>query len=538
VQAFLKKNSKDNGYCRYRIQRYQSKNGGNWTKQENNLVKQNYLWADKQLNLTVVNFGVADTTSYNISQYMCLIYRGYDDYDHPLNCAWAETDKLVYDPSREMTQIIAEPENTQYIGYVECPPPYYLNNFGNVPDNYLNPSYEDISEVEFSTSSTSTTSSEIGYDVGGDLNFKSGFFSAGLSASFGQVWGSDYSKSIINTFNLVASEEDSAYYITSAPVINRAFYKIHDVHGTLIDSTYHFYMTDPHLNLEPANIGQGLIPWNPATYYQRGINFPTFNTSSYGHADNSWTGSAYLNPAISIDQSESQTNTITAKLDLGFELGEMFDIGIDGSFDYSLKTTTSVGNEMKSWTRLNAASAQNPTDVVHLNYTTYWINRVEGVNNWWLHEGALTQNTWCIMYDVTYIKYVNGTTIGSLSNPEPGEPVSVETITEQGSENMDQVAPTKSSLSQNYPNPFKPTTVIKYQIGIEDPQTNMENQGYQTKLAVYNLSGHQVALIVDEYKTAGSYEVNFDASQLTPGVYFYSLQSVSFSDVKKLILLK
>jgi hypothetical protein len=290
--------------------------------------------------------------------------------------------------------------------------------------------------------------------------------------------------------------------------------------------------------LEPANIGQGLIPWNPATYYQRGINFPTFNTSSYGHADNSWTGSAYLNPAISIDQSESQTNTITAKLDLGFELGEMFDIGIDGSFDYSLKTTTSVGNEMKSWTRLNAASAQNPTDVVHLNYTTYWINRVEGVNNWWLHEGALTQNTWCIMYDVTYIKYVNGTTIGSLSNPEPGEPVSVETITEQGSENMDQVAPTKSSLSQNYPNPFKPTTVIKYQIGIEDPQTNMENQGYQTKLAVYNLSGHQVALIVDEYKTAGSYEVNFDASQLTPGVYFYSLQSGSFSDVKKLILLK
>lgn len=437
-----------------------------------------------------------------------------------------------------MTQILGGPENTQYIGYVEGPPPYHLNNFGNVPDNYLNPSYEDISEVEFSTSSTTSSSSEIGCDVGGDVSFKSGFFRAGLSAAFGHIWGSEYSKTIINNFNLVASEADSGYYITYTPKINRAFYKIHDVYGNLIDSTYYFYMTDPHANLETANIGQGLNPEDPATYYQRGINFPAFNTASYGNADNSWTGSAAYSPEIAIEQSESQTNTITAKLSIGFELGEMFDIGIDGSFDYSLKTTTSVGNEMKSWTRLNAASAQNPTDVVHLNYTTYWIKPVEGVNNWWLHPGTLTQNTWCITYDVTYVKYKNGTTIGSTSNPEPGEPVSGETTITPGSENMNQVAPTKSSLSQNYPNPFKPSTFIKYQIGIENPQTGSGTQGSQTKLSVFNSSGLQVATLVDEWKATGSYEVEFDASQLAPGVYFYSLQSGGFRDVKKLILLK
>lgn len=536
VQAFLKLNNKDNGYCRYRIQRWQSKEGGSWTKQQDNLVKQNYLWAHQYFNLCAINFAVPD--GLNVRQFMCLIYCGYNDWDWPMICASAETDILVYDASKEMTQTLGGPENTQYIGYVEGPPPFYLNNLGNVPDNYLWGTAA-ISEVEFSTSSSTSTSSEIGYDVGGEVNVNAGCFKAGLNAAFGQVWGSEFTKKITNTITVYAAEEALGYYITLSPVITRAFYQIHDVHGNLIDSTYNFYMTEPYYDLETVDIGQGLSPGDPATYHNRaGINFPSFNSKSFGNTSTSWTGGSFSSVGISIDQSESKTNKITAKLSLSAELGEMFDVGFDGSFDYSLKTTTSVGNEIKSSTRLNPAFY--PTDVAKLNFVTYWINPVEGINNWWLHDGALTQNTWCITYDVTYVKYVNGTTIGSGYNPDPVEPVSVEieidSIPDSGSDQ--QISPTKTSLAQNYPNPFKPTTFIKYQIGIDDPQASSDNQGCQTKLAVYNLSGQEVATLVDEWKAVGNYEVELDASLLAPGVYFYSLQSGSFSDVKKLILLK
>jgi hypothetical protein len=59
-----------------------------------------------------------------------------------------------------------------------------------------------------------------------------------------------------------------------------------------------------------------------------------------------------------------------------------------------------------------------------------------------------------------------------------------------------------------------------------------------TRLSVFNLSGTEVATLVNENKAPGSYEVEWDASRFTPGVYFYSLQSGSFKDVKKLVLLK
>jgi hypothetical protein len=89
TQLFLKKREKDNWYLRYRILRYQKEEGGSWSKRENNLVPQNYLWADKKLDINAVNFTCDDG-----KQLMCLVYRGYDDWDHPLNIAWAENDQV------------------------------------------------------------------------------------------------------------------------------------------------------------------------------------------------------------------------------------------------------------------------------------------------------------------------------------------------------------------------------------------------------------------------------------------------------------
>ncbi len=84
------------------------------------------------------------------------------------------------------------------------------------------------------------------------------------------------------------------------------------------------------------------------------------------------------------------------------------------------------------------------------------------------------------------------------------------------------------SLKQNYPNPFNPTTMISWQ----SPQS-----GRQT-LKVYNILGKEVATLVNEFRSAGNYEVNFDAGNLSSGVYFYKLQAGSFVETKKMILVK
>ena len=88
--------------------------------------------------------------------------------------------------------------------------------------------------------------------------------------------------------------------------------------------------------------------------------------------------------------------------------------------------------------------------------------------------------------------------------------------------------PKEYNLAQNYPNPFNPLTKIRFGI----PQA-----GFVT-LKVYDVLGNEVATLVNEEKPAGSYEVEFDATLLTSGVYFYKLQAGSFVETKKMILLR
>lgn len=89
-------------------------------------------------------------------------------------------------------------------------------------------------------------------------------------------------------------------------------------------------------------------------------------------------------------------------------------------------------------------------------------------------------------------------------------------------------APKQYSLSQNYPNPFNPSTTIKY--SIQAPGL--------VKIKVFNILGAEVATLVNEIQTVGDHQVNFNASNLSSGVYFYSIESGSFRNVKKMVFLK
>lgn len=84
------------------------------------------------------------------------------------------------------------------------------------------------------------------------------------------------------------------------------------------------------------------------------------------------------------------------------------------------------------------------------------------------------------------------------------------------------------SLSNNYPNPFNPTTIIKYEIAALTP----------VSLKVFDVLGNEVQTLVNEIKSPGIYEVQFDRKQLASGIYFYKLQAGSFFETKKMILLK
>jgi streptogramin lyase len=88
--------------------------------------------------------------------------------------------------------------------------------------------------------------------------------------------------------------------------------------------------------------------------------------------------------------------------------------------------------------------------------------------------------------------------------------------------------PTDFVLYQNYPNPFNPSTTISFSI----PSSAF------TSLKVYDILGNEVAALVEEEKSAGNYEVSFDASFLSSGTYFYRLSAGSFTEVKKMILIK
>jgi hypothetical protein len=84
------------------------------------------------------------------------------------------------------------------------------------------------------------------------------------------------------------------------------------------------------------------------------------------------------------------------------------------------------------------------------------------------------------------------------------------------------------SLSNNYPNPFNPTTTISYSI----PEQSF------TTLKVYDVLGSEIATLVNEEKPVGTYENTLYAENLPSGIYFYRLQAGSFIETKKMVLMK
>ena len=103
-------------------------------------------------------------------------------------------------------------------------------------------------------------------------------------------------------------------------------------------------------------------------------------------------------------------------------------------------------------------------------------------------------------------------------------------------DNADQ--PNTFYLHQNYPNPFNPSTRIQYAVSSPLRRSGSEASRQFVVLKVYDVLGNEIATLVNKVKPTGSYEVEFDGTRLTSGIYFYRIISGSYSETKKMILLR
>ncbi|MCP5064174.1 MAG: T9SS type A sorting domain-containing protein [Ignavibacteriae bacterium] len=130
--------------------------------------------------------------------------------------------------------------------------------------------------------------------------------------------------------------------------------------------------------------------------------------------------------------------------------------------------------------------------------------------------------------DISYARINDGNDEWKMfANPTPGY------INDSTTDIIDDIRITSYSLSQNYPNPFNPTTTIQYAV----PELT---SGLTTivLIKIYDILGREVATLVNEEKNMGLHKIQFDASSLASGIYFYTLRAADFVSVKKMIILK
>jgi hypothetical protein len=184
-------------------------------------------------------------------------------------------------------------------------------------------------------------------------------------------------------------------------------------------------------------------------------------------------------------------------------------------------------------TQLDPGFTNDPTDLNKLIGWASWILLDTEPMNFRL-DREFYDFPWPVLgpegiLDFTYsnaaLKTANGLHLGDLYHWYPDEYNTWITGVE---ENITDGVPSEYSLSQNYPNPFNPTTNIEFSI----PNSGM------VSVKVFNVLGQEVANLVNQELKAGVHKVDFDATNLTSGIYFYTLESGNFTQSQKMLLLK
>jgi hypothetical protein len=179
---------------------------------------------------------------------------------------------------------------------------------------------------------------------------------------------------------------------------------------------------------------------------------------------------------------------------------------------------TSLGNftvSLEYYEQNIFAGTNNNGFYVSTNNGNNWIQKNEGMGNQTINALTVINN---------YI--FAGTETAGLWKRPLSEIVGISTI---GTE-----IPSSFSLHQNYPNPFNPVTKIRFEI----PLSKGGQRGLYSTLKIFDILGREVVTLVNESLKPGTYEVTFDGSNLSNGVYFYKLQTGNILSIKKMLLIK
>jgi hypothetical protein len=178
--------------------------------------------------------------------------------------------------------------------------------------------------------------------------------------------------------------------------------------------------------------------------------------------------------------------------------------------NFTHNTTTSSGNIKVYFNDAGGGSNDVQIDYIQTNGVTYQAeNQATNTGVWQNNSCGGSNSEW--IHCAGYIDF------GTIS---VGKQAFTEAIRE--------VTPEAFSLSQNYPNPFNPATKITYTL----------KDGARVKLEVFDIAGGLVATLVNDFQTAGRHEVTFDAKSLAAGIYFYRLHAGSFTETRRMLLVK
>jgi hypothetical protein len=235
------------------------------------------------------------------------------------------------------------------------------------------------------------------------------------------------------------------------------------------------------------------------------------NTNSDGARvwNNGW---SYRNDGVDIEECSDQ---ITNGFNVGWiESAEYlnFTVDIESSGVYDLLIRYAANNSQgQILVAVNNQAVANLTPVISTGGWQNWSSMV-------IKDISLTEGT----HTITTKFFYGGFNINYFEFIQTSVDVEDEVET-----------PEKFGLEQNFPNPFNPSTKIKFSIPRSD---NKETS--TVKLVVYDILGNEITTLVNEPKLPGNYEINFDGKNLSSGVYYYKLAAGSNTEIKKMILVK
>lgn len=271
-----------------------------------------------------------------------------------------------------------------------------------------------------------------------------------------------------------------------------------DAYGTGLD-----YLT---YSLDPAGNFRWLQRYNgPANGEDRPLSIlvdPAGNSVITGYSNQGGTG----NDAVTIKYNSAGTQQWIRTLNVGGD-DRVFDMSSDAAGNLYLTGRTNAYGTADDFLTCSYSAAGE------FRWLMAYNNTAANLNDYAVK--ILTDNQGNV--------YVIG-----ASNGGGNDYLTIKYASTTGIEITNNQAPEKFLLSQNYPNPFNPSTNINFSIPVNS----------FVSLKIYDINGREVSDLVNELLDAGAYNISFDASSLTSGLYFCRISANNFTDTKKMILIK